>query len=1278
MANAQVDQLEIKIIDSSTQVNTSLTKLSNTLKNLKDAANKNTTALGSFNNRLKDINTNAGKSTKSLTSFITKLGISTIGLQRAGQAAMKLVNLSSQYIEDLNLFAIAMGDYAQEAKTYAEEVQDVMGIDPSDWMRNQAIFMTLADGFGVASDKTALMSKNLTQLGYDISSFFNLSLEESMLKLQSGLAGELEPLRRIGYDLSIARLQQEAYKLGIDKSINSMTQAEKAMLRYYAIMTQVTTVQGDMARTLDQPANQLRILTANLNMAARAIGNIFIPALNAILPVAIAVVQVITNIANAIASLFGFEIVMPSYDTVEDIEVGTGGISDNLEDAAGNAKKLKNNLLGIDELNIISPQDNSGSGAGDALGGGGFDIELPEYDFLGDAINDRIDEIRAALERMLPILGLIGSAIAAWKLADLLNHLLGINKALSFMDRLSVWAGMLLILGGAVLYIQGAFDALENGVDWDNLIKMITGIAGIGTGLYLVFKPFLGTEMAGLIGWFSALAGSLGILAISISDMDKQGVTLQNLAGTLVGIVGSVVSLNKVAKPLNNVLSKSKNRFANLLAPMTDLLAPAAALAGSLVLFGSSFGDIIENGYTLENTLGLIAGGIGAVASAVVLVNNAFAISPLFGGITLATTLIGGLVTILGAVGNAMGDLASESEEDAERMAVWNQKMEDAKLAAEEAQTAVTNYQTSLSDMETLVTEMTAAQKLADDIYTILDATNRTSTETEIMKAKIETLNAMNIDGLQLEYDELTDSVNLSRDEVQNLIDKQLELALQQAMVQELADMYIQIEKNAREAASVQQDIQDKLMEAASYVNENGKIAPWDRENFEKAMSDANTLQTQLQTIKDSNATLGEGIENYETMLANASDGTATLADQMLSQMETVPDKMGQIGTDSAEGYNTALLENMTPEQYETMASMLPDEMISYLQIGSPSKLMYDIGSNTVLGFNNGLNETATSTLQPTITALGQNIMMWFQQALMGGGDMAQQAGGQSGDQAAGGFAGIAQQMMTSFGEAINAQTELIQGIISDFVAMVMETFKGDKKAGLNEIVFAGFAEESLQGIIDKVEEMNPDVVTTIEQLATEINDTFSETADCDTWKTFGENAVQGAIDGVKAKGPSLIAEVKSLAAQVNAAFQVSLDIHSPSGVFYDNAAYMIEGFNLGIEENEEKTERVMEHWAESVAKVGTKMASSGYSFTPSYTGVNTSYNSATVEAFGIEEAINNWYQTNVAPQMSQLVDNTQRQADKNESVSVQIGNQEVANAVKQQQRANGYSFIRG
>lgn len=236
--------------------------------------------------------------TNSLASANNTAALSYVNLWAKSRMAMNVVKTGARtlaswitqansYIENLNLFTASMGDYAGEAQKYAEAVSDAMGIDPGEWMRNQGIFMTITEGFGVVSDRAYTMSKNLTQLGYDLSSFFNISFEDAMQKLESGISGELEPLRRLGYDLSQTRLQQEAYNLGIDKSVQKMTQAEKSELRYYAIMTQVTKAQGDMARTLNAPANQLRVLQSQVTQCARALGNIFIPALNAILPLSL-------------------------------------------------------------------------------------------------------------------------------------------------------------------------------------------------------------------------------------------------------------------------------------------------------------------------------------------------------------------------------------------------------------------------------------------------------------------------------------------------------------------------------------------------------------------------------------------------------------------------------------------------------------------------------------------------------------------------------------------------------------------------------------------------------------------------------------------------------------------------------------------------------------------------------------------------------------------------------------------------------------------------------
>lgn len=304
------------------------------------------------------------RASQSFTDVYHKVKAYLMGFMRLVNAVAGFIGKSNEYIEDLNLFTAALGKYADKAKDYSVAVSEALGIDPADWMRNQGVFMTLATGFGVAGDRAYTMSKNLTQLGYDISSFFNISVGEAMQKLQSGISGELEPLRRLGYDLSQVTLKATAMELGITKAFTKMSQAEKAQLRYYAIMTQVTTAQGDMARTLESPSNQLRVFKAQLTQTARAIGNVLIPAINAILPYVMAVVKAIRFLGEQLAGLFGFTLPEVDYSGITGASDAMDTVGTSADKATKKAKKLKDYIMGFDELNVINPDDSSSSGSG--------------------------------------------------------------------------------------------------------------------------------------------------------------------------------------------------------------------------------------------------------------------------------------------------------------------------------------------------------------------------------------------------------------------------------------------------------------------------------------------------------------------------------------------------------------------------------------------------------------------------------------------------------------------------------------------------------------------------------------------------------------------------------------------------------------------------------------------------------------------------------------------------------------------------------------------------
>lgn len=496
-----IEDLEAADIDKFTQ---QMTALAAAMKPFADETQKVSNGFSAFPSKIQKLITSTEKYNASARKATSTTGKFTSGLKALNVAAVAItfrkighfiaqaVTESNKYQEDLNLFTVALGQYAAEAQNYAEKVSDVMGIDPAQWLRNQGVFNTLLTGFGDTAERAQLMSQNLTQLGYDISSFFNISIEDAMQKLQSGISGELEPLRRLGYDLSQARLEQTALNLGVKESVSAMTQAEKAELRYYAIMTQVTTAQGDMARTLEAPANQLRILQAQLTQAARAIGNIFIPALNAILPYAIAVVQVIREIANALANLAGFKLTDVDYSGVNSAAVGAGSLADNLDDAAGAAKKLKQYTAGFDELNVFAPNTGSGSGAG-AGGAGGFDFDLPTYDFLGDAVQTRIGEIKKMIEDTLAEITTIVS-----------GFMLAVG-AILVVTGVNIPLGVGLMAAGAVGL------AATVGLNWAAMSSELASTLALITGVVGGFLLALGAIMA-----FSGANLPLGIALMAL------------------------------------------------------------------------------------------------------------------------------------------------------------------------------------------------------------------------------------------------------------------------------------------------------------------------------------------------------------------------------------------------------------------------------------------------------------------------------------------------------------------------------------------------------------------------------------------------------------------------------------------------------------------------------------------------------------------------------------------------------------------------------------------
>jgi hypothetical protein len=345
-----------------------------------------------------------------------------VSLKAIAEYLGKAVAKFNDFYEATDLFHNAMGNLSGEADTLISKMQGLLGVDPTKAMTYMATIQSLGTSFGLTSDKAYVLSKNLTQLAYDEGSYWNKDVAETFTAMSSAISGEIEPIRRLGVDLSQARLQQELLALGFNKQVSSLSQADKAVLRYIAIMKQTANVQGNLAQTIQSPANQIKILKAQLDMLAKSVGSLLYPAMKSILPPLIAAVQLIREFVEWVAKLMGVKVVFTDFTKSADSVGGIGDAMDNTADSTKKAAKaLKDYTMGFDELNIIDPtQGSSGSGSGASAGNILGDVDLSGYDMFKNYVGNAVDEIKAKLEKLAPLIAGISAGFATWAIGNAL------------------------------------------------------------------------------------------------------------------------------------------------------------------------------------------------------------------------------------------------------------------------------------------------------------------------------------------------------------------------------------------------------------------------------------------------------------------------------------------------------------------------------------------------------------------------------------------------------------------------------------------------------------------------------------------------------------------------------------------------------------------------------------------------------------------------------------------------------------------------------------------
>lgn len=506
----------------------------------------------------------------------------------------------NDFYEAANMFGVSMGDMTNEASGFIDKMEQLLGIDPSEAMNAMANIYSMTKSFGLAKEQAYTLSKSLTQLGYDLSSLKNIPISQAFTKIRSAMAGELEPMLQLGVDISQARLQQELLALGFNKQVSTLSQADKATLRYIAILKQTTDAQGDFARTLSSPANMIRILKAQLSGLARDVGSLLYPAMKSILPPLIAAVELIREFVQWVAKLMGVKVVLTDFAKSAD---SVGGIGDAMDETTDSTKKaakaLKNYTMGFDELNIIDPtQGSSGSGSGASAGNILGDVDLSGYDMFkqyNEEFAKQIDAIKQKIKAMLPLIATVATALAAWKLTNLITDIV---DAISKMNALkSIVLGLGVFTVGVVLEITGIKDAIENGVNGKNFAEIVLG-------------ALIGTTGAAILGKGIAqfIVTGFGNTAVGAAIKAAGGSTAGAIIGAAVG--GVVTGIPMFVTGVYDAVKNGLNTLNGILIPLGSTMAGA----GIGAIIGSLGGPI---GTGIGTLIGLIVGGLTDVGIAI-------------------------------------------------------------------------------------------------------------------------------------------------------------------------------------------------------------------------------------------------------------------------------------------------------------------------------------------------------------------------------------------------------------------------------------------------------------------------------------------------------------------------------------------------------------------------------------------------------------------------------------------------------------------------------------
>lgn len=973
--------------------------------------------ISDFNKSMTAVTNSISKFGKTLMNLGAAVGLA-FGVGALVNFGKESIKLASDIQEFQNVIDVTFGQGARQIEEFAQSAAAAFGLSELSAKQYTGTMGAMLKSSGLATAQAQEMSTTLAGLAGDMASFYNLDTDTAFEKIRSGIAGEIEPLRQLGINMSVANLEAYALSQGITKVYNAMSPAEQTLLRYNYLLSVTTDAQGDFARTSGSFANQVRLLQLNFDQLRIAVGNALIPIAQAVLPSINAIIEDLTKLAQVFAQvtalLFGKSAEVKAVSGIASSAGAAADATDKLADStagAGSAAKkaakdMKGVLAGFDELNILA--DNAADSVGGAAGGlggiGGIDgTGLSGGEIWGDAtINPQITEevyaLMKKLEEMIPLVAGIGSGFLAWKLASALIPDLGAVQGL---------LGSLMVGVGVTLLVDSIQDIVfGDGLTWENILKGGAGGALAGGGLGFMFAKKLGlTWLGGLVS--GAIIGlGVALLIESISDIIVRGLNVGNgllgaiggaIAGASAGfftlksikgaILGAVigVGLSLVIESIADIAVSGLNVKNGAVGLIGGALAGAGLgfyLGGPM---GAAIGAVIGVGLTLslEGIVSQVTGGVDIAGAIMTIVGTAlagagigFALGgPIGAGVGAVIGLVAGIVLEIVGI-KAAGDAIYKTTEDFQTM---TRIISECESASDRSSAALKSLGQNVEGLNTSLADIGAAQDLADEIYAINDNADASAYELELMATKVGVLNSMNLGDLHLTIDETTGRIVETKEATDRLIDslqKEAETAaLQELLVEAYKSRYTAVSdaeqavRNIDAAEQALQKTEQELTNTPWWDLEKHAALIAQQEKQKEALEAATKSRDDAVTAYDE---LSGAIDTYSGALTGLSEPESNvgvnLEDRMTSVRNTLDSAakdMPGYGQNISAGLEKGMRDGLTEEETKGTFNKIKDWVKDTFKIHSPSKVFEEYGGFMMAGLHNGLDEN-----MPPITDL--------------------------------------------------------------------------------------------------------------------------------------------------------------------------------------------------------------------------------------------------------------------------------------------------------------------